>query len=74
MALKAGMAAAAVEEYDTLRRWVVTGRVPPLSAPYEKLLARKLTEARPRAAAPPLPAPQRPRAPAPPRPYTAAPA
>ena len=61
MALKAGMAAAAVEEYDTLRRWVVTGRVPPLSAPYEKLLARKLTEARPRA-------------PAPPRPYTAAPA
>ena len=66
MALKAGMAAAAVEEYDTLRRWVVTGRVPPLSAPYEKLLARKLTEARPRVPAP--------RAPAPPRPYTAAPA
>ena len=46
MALKAEMAAAAVEEYETLRRWVVGGRVPPLSAPYQKLLARKLSEAR----------------------------
>ena len=55
MALKAGMAAAAVEEYETLRRWVVGGRVPPLSAPYQKLLARKLSEARPRAPTPPHP-------------------
>ena len=46
MALKAGMAAAAVTEYETVRHWLAEGTVPPLSEALAQTLEKKLVAAR----------------------------